>query len=95
MEVLMDDLVTCLKCGWVHFAVDTAYVDKWEADWKIFWATLDEHGREMYGCKDAPPTREGYYECFSCSGSYKNFRDALPGDSPDGCSIQPILTRHE
>jgi hypothetical protein len=92
----MNNFVTCLNCGWVHFQVDTAYIDKWEADWKVFWAKSTEETREMYGCKDAPPTREEeYLKCFNCNGSYKNFRDAREDDCPDGCTIQPILTRFE
>jgi len=87
--------VTCKQCGWVHFQVSSQYIDKWEADWKIFWAKSSQETREAYGCPNEPPKRDGYYKCFFCGGDYTNFRDFKAGDCPEGCTIQPILSRME
>jgi hypothetical protein len=35
------------------------------------------------------PTIEEYERCFRCNA--KKFRPAIPGDCPDGCTIQPVI----
>jgi hypothetical protein len=83
-------------CGWIHFKVDLPYVLNWEADWNIYWETLDERGRDMFGCVLRPPRIEdNYLTCNRCGGSYKNFRDATDEeyDKIYGSTISGILDR--
>lgn len=87
--------VTCKDCGWVHKQVSMKYVQNWKKEWDEFWPTLNEEGKESYGLQKGPPSISTYLHCFFCSGSYKNFRDALDDDCPIGCTIQPILGRNE
>ena len=86
--------VTCLACGWVHFQVGLDYVIKWEKDWEIYWATLDDEDRDLFGSKDGPPRIEkNYLNCMSCNGSHKNFRDSRESDCKGGSTVNPILSR--
>lgn len=91
---MKSDLVTCLGCGWVYFQVSEAFVQDWEKTWEKYWPTLDQEGRESFGLPDGPPSRASYLKC-RCGNPYTNFRDAKKGDSPDGCTINPILNRSE
>lgn len=36
-----------------------------------------------------------YEFCSVCHNNYKNFRDSLDGDSPEGCKLYPIIDRYE
>lgn len=85
--------VTCKKCGWVHFEVSKTYVRQWCVDWNKLFKTKPKEWLEQYGVTDSPPSPDVYYHCFLCGGGYTNFRDSVPGDAPDGCTLQPILKR--
>lgn len=91
----MMPLMECPKCGWCHFGVTEAYVRNWEIEWKEFWPTLDESGRDAYGVPNGPPTRDGYEQCFRCgnkdrSGFFKSTKSLY------GHTIQPIqLTKQQ
>mgnify|MGYP006293611433 CR=1 FL=1 len=80
----------CPKCGWVHFAVDEAYVKEWEADWARIWPTLDESGRAAYGLPDGPPTRDSFLKCFRC-GNSDRAAFFVTTKYLNGQTIQPIL----
>ena len=88
----MNDLVTCNKCGWVHFTVSKKYVENWKKTWKKYCKEWPEEKLRSYGILNRqPPSALPYYRCFLCRNSYKNFRPAKEGDCPDGCTINPIL----
>ncbi len=87
--------VKCNKCGWVHFEVSAEYVRKWEADWLLFFNTKDAEWLESYGITTSPPSTDIYLKCFRCGGSYKDMRDTLGNEVPNGSTIQPILNRNE
>jgi hypothetical protein len=64
---------------------------------RYFYGLTPEKRQEMYGGVDPyqRPARcstiLSYERCFSCGGPYTNFRDALEGDCPNGCTIQPVI----
>lgn len=87
--------VTCIQCKWIHFQVSKVYVSKWQEEWKVFWLTLDEEGRDMFDLPHGPPGPEEYLHCHRCNGSYKNFIDAKEDEMPFGSTIGGILNRNE
>ena len=90
--------VKCKKCGWIHFSVSLEYCKAWEKDWEVFWATLEERGRDAYGCLSGPPKIEDtYLTCHCCGGSYKDFTEATEEDRDKvyGSTINPILEREK
>jgi hypothetical protein len=57
-----------------------------------FYEKLSPVDKESYGRKSS---LDLYTHCHSCGNDYKNFKDALPDDCPDGCTIGPIMNRNE
>ncbi len=89
--------VRCNNCGWIHFQVTKQYVLDWMEDWKKFWPTLDQKGKENYGLPDGPPGFEEYTKCRRCGGSHENFSDASQKDMERiyGSTVSGILDRNE
>lgn len=86
----MDGMKTCNNCGWVHFGVTRAHAESEVASFKVYFDTLDKEKQdEWYDGK--PSSIKDYDSCHRCSSSCTNFRDAKYGDSPDGCTIGPII----
>jgi hypothetical protein len=86
----MFNTVTCLKCGWVHFAVTRQYAEDEIARFNAYYDTLPADKQQQFydGQKSAISS---YDTCGCCGGPYTNFRDSKPGDSPDGCTLNPII----
>lgn len=85
---------TCLSCGWVHFGVTRQYAEDQVARFNEYFSTLSpEVQQSFYGGHGA--TLDDYLRCGLCSGSFTNFRDAVEGDCPDGCTIGPIIHEPE
>lgn len=85
-----NNLLECPQCGWVHVGVSEVFVKGWEEDWKRFWPTLNQEGREAFNLSDGPPTREGYLKCFNCGN--RELSSFFPTNKNlDGYTIQPIL----
>ena len=81
---------TCNKCGWVHFGVSRSYAEEQIAEFNTYFATLSaEKQQRYYGGKGASMAE--YEHCFRCRNTYADFRESVPKDCPDGCTIQPIL----
>ena len=83
------NLVKCGRCGWVHFAMTLAEVEREVQQFNEFYATLGEEGRASYGNKPSSIAR--YKKCFLCGASHKLMVPAKEGDCPDGSTIQPVL----
>lgn len=91
----MNELVECPKCGWVHFAVDEAYVKNWEKEWQRYYQTWSKERLSAYGVTDATqPTREQYLQCFRC-GNKDTQVFFLTKKDIYGHTIQPILWENE
>ncbi len=84
--------VTCLKCGWVYFQVSLAYAKNEVKRFNEYFDTLTDEWKENFGGRHS--VLSSYLNCW-CGNEYLNFRDSNPGDSPDGCTLNPILARHE
>lgn len=92
----MDNLVSCNKCGWVHFTVTTKYVKQWKKEWDETWLTMSEESKEFYGCKNGPPTiEENYLCCNKCGNSYKDFSLYFDYKKMHGHTIGGILDKNE
>ena len=84
--------VTCLKCGWVHFEVSREYAEDEVIKFTCYFNTLTpEQQQDFYGGRTSKVL--DYEQCMVCGGSYKNFRDSLSNDCPDGCTLNPIIQR--
>jgi hypothetical protein len=81
---------TCNICGWVAFAVTRADAEASVASFNDYFGKADAYARSLFGNRRASIT--GYEKCFGCAGPYTNFRDAVEGDCPIGCTLQPIIT---
>lgn len=84
--------VTCEKCGWVHFQMSKQECHDSVDSFNKFYETLSPVERGNYGRKSSIDI---YTKCHRCGNDYKNFRDTLPDDCPDGCTIGPIMDRNE
>jgi hypothetical protein len=80
---------TCLKCGWVAFGVSRVYAEAEVSKFNDFFDKADAATRESYGNRRS--SIANYERCMLCGNSHTNFRDAKPGDCPDGCTMSPIL----
>lgn len=89
-DSLMKNMVTCNKCGWVHFGVSREHA---EAEVKQFNEYFDklpkEKQDEYYGGKGSVITQ--YEHCMRCNEPHTNFRSAKYEDCPEGCTINPII----
>lgn len=80
--------VTCLNCGWVHMGITREHAEQEVARFNAYYATLTpEKQQDYYGGK--PSRIESYIGCFRCTQT--RFREAVPGDCPDGSTIQPVI----
>lgn len=90
----MNKSVTCNKCGWVHFEVSREYAQNEVQHFGEYFRTLTlERQEEYYGGR--PGYIEDYEHCGLCNNSYKNFRDSVEGDCPDGSTQSPIINRND
>jgi len=80
---------TCLKCGTVAFGVSRAFAEDGVVRFNAYFDTLPPEGKDMFGNRHSSITQ--YEHCIRCDNSFANFRDALPGDCPDGCTLNPII----
>lgn len=80
--------VTCNQCGWVHFALPAVRVLANVDEFNTWYDCQPDEVQAHYG---GHASIQDYTQCAFCGGSHRNFRDSLPGDCPDGCTIGPIL----
>lgn len=80
---------TCLKCGWVAFGITREHAEDQVSKFNDFFDKASQATRNMYG--NRPTSIAEYSHCFFCGGPHTNFRDAKPGDCPDGVTMQPII----
>jgi hypothetical protein len=86
--------VTCKQCGWVAFEVSRAHATSQVEEFNNFYRTLSQEDQEsFYGSKEA--SISDYERCFRCGGPHHQFRDAKEGDCPNGCTLNPIISRVE
>jgi hypothetical protein len=77
--------VTCLRCGWVSFAVTKAEAEREIAEFNAYFASLPEEQKARY----TGPSSLDQYRCIGCEGS--EFRQARDGDCPDGVTLNPVV----
>ena len=83
-------LVTCRRCGWVHFAVSRKFAESEVKNFNDWFAKQDSETRAAYG--NRPSSISGYDRCNYCgTTNLKNFRPSQPGDCPSGCTLGPII----
>lgn len=86
---MSSNLVTCKKCGWVHFAVTRAHAEAEIKRFNEYYDSLTEEKQEFYyGSKKSG--MHNYDRCFLC-GPGATFRPFKEGDCPTGCTIQPCI----
>lgn len=76
--------ITCLNCGWVSFAVTKAEAEQSIADVNRYFMGLPEGHTD----RDRRSSLDEYC-CMKCRGD--QFRRAIPGDAPNGCTINPAV----
>lgn len=79
---------TCLKCGWVYFAVSRAHAEGEVKQFNEYFATLSKEQQDDYGGKGA--TIEPYEACW-CGNPHTNFRESREGDCPAGVTMSGII----
>jgi hypothetical protein len=84
--------VTCLNCGWVHMGMTKEQAAQEVANFNVYFAKLTPKEQQDY-YKGRPSSIEMYIGCFRCKQT--RFRKAVPGDCPDGCTIQPVVVPEE
>lgn len=77
--------VTCNKCGRVHVAVPRVF-----AEGEIAQAA-EIHAKLNPGSPPRVATIADYEKCLRCGNTYLNFRNAMPGDCPIGCTLTSVL----
>ena len=85
--------ITCNKCGTVAMQVSRKYAEDEVRRFNTFFDTLEKSVKEdFYGGRKS--SLRQYLACW-CGNNYKNFRDAVEGDCPEGCTLSPIIDRKE
>lgn len=84
------NLRTCNRCGWVHCGVTRAYAEDAVARFNAYFDAAEQNVKDMFGNTHA--RIDDYEKCFHCGGTYTDMRKARPGDCPDGCTLQPVIT---
>ncbi len=83
------DMVTCVKCGRVGFAVSKEYAKLEIKHFNEYYATLSKSQQKAsYGGKKSKLSN---YSCLYCKGS--TFRKSKDGDCPDGCTISAVVIK--
>lgn len=77
--------LTCNNCGWVHFGVSYEDAITQVVEFNRWLDHQPKAVAENYG---GP---RDLRQCFKCGGSHKNFREAVEGDAPRGCTLQGII----
>jgi hypothetical protein len=81
--------ITCLECGWVYFAVSREHAEAEVSKFNEYFDGLSKVTQEeFYGGRKASIQQ---YEVCWCGNPYTNFRESLPGDCPDGVTLNPII----
>jgi len=80
---------TCNRCGWVHVGVSRAEAESEVASFNAFFDAASQDTRHNFGNRRSSIT--DYERCFHCGGPYTDFRNAIDGDRPAGCTLQPII----
>lgn len=84
---------TCNKCNWVYFTVTREFAENEVKAFNEYFDTLSKDKQDnYYGGKKS--LIENYEFCH-CGNGYKNFRESLPTDCPDGCTMNPIINGNE
>lgn len=90
----MKSLITCNRCNKVAFEVPRKGAESEVAAFNKYFNGLSKgQQREYYGGTGS--NIEFYEGCHYCGNNYKDFRDAVDGDCPDGCTINPVISRRE
>lgn len=77
---------TCLKCGWVHFGISFEEAISQVNNFNSWLALQSPEVQQSYSGRPRDSRK-----CFKCGNDYKNFRDAVDGDAPGGCTLQSII----
>lgn len=77
--------VTCLTCGWVSFGVSKEYAEAEVDKFNKWFDTQSEETQSMFSGHSSVEN----YRCLICGGV--KFRPYIPGDCPDGCTLNPVI----
>ncbi len=78
---------TCIKCGWVSFAVNKKEATKQVKRFNKYFETLSKKDQQdYYGGKKSSIKK---YVCLLCGG--RDFRPTKEGDRPMGCTLGPVI----
>lgn len=87
-QEIPEDFVTCLRCGWVSYAVTKA--------------NAEAHTVKHNAMREADPAAMRWwpnsatietYRCRGC-GQWGPYRKAKPGDCPTGATINAVVCEH-
>lgn len=89
---MKDTLLTCKACGWVAFGVTREFAEEAVKRFNDYYGLLSpEKQRDYYGGHNA--SIRDYERCISCGNEFTNFRNAVDGDCPYGCTLNPIIMK--
>lgn len=79
------DEVTCIRCGWVSYAVTKAEAEQNIAKFNEFYDAQPSEVQAMYAGRSSLEQ----YRCLRCGGT--EFRPAEPGDAPKYVTLNPVI----
>ncbi|MDO8705360.1 MAG: hypothetical protein Q7J84_10485 [Sulfuricaulis sp.] len=81
--------VTCNACGWVHFGLTRAEVEREVTRFNVWFDAASHAVQANYGGKRS--SEKHYLNCFRCGNPYVKFHTTVAGEAPRGSTIQPIM----
>ena len=94
MKTKIDKLLSCNKCGRVHFVVSKDYARSAVEEFNRYYDTLPEYIQNKY-YNGEPVTMQSYETCVKCGNSYKDFTEVSPGVNIGVYTVSPIVDKEE
>jgi ribosomal protein L37E len=88
-RVRSSPLMTCLRCGRVHFAMTRAEIEAEVASFNRYMESASPQTRAHFGNRTA--SLADYERCRRCGATYREFHPAVDNDAPDGVTLNPIM----
>jgi hypothetical protein len=79
----------CPSCGWVHIGIPLEDAQEQVHQAQAFYVVASKINHVATRGPDA--YLESYRRCFRCGAPASDFVPALPGDVPNGCTLQAVI----
>lgn len=79
----------CPHCGWVHIGISLEEAQEQVRQAEAFYVVASKINHLTTRGPDA--YLECYKRCYWCGATAGDFVPAMPGDAPDGCTLQSVI----